>query len=239
MPASVRPSPASQPSYRASLKTCDASVMVGVYRMLLAGFAEAPTLVNGVAQGNTAHSERVADQLALLSTSVRAHHEAEDRLLWARLESRAPSCAAHVHRLREQHSEIRAHREALDESLPHWRTTGRAAEAAPVLAALTALNAAFATHLVDEEKNIVPVIEAIITEKELEVFVDHGRSATPKSMAMIQLGAILAAQPDGGDAWLQTNVSGRTRLIWQSVGKRKYERYRAELVNNTGRRAER
>lgn len=239
MPASALPSSGNQPSYRASLKTCDASGMAEIHRMFRAGFAEGPKLVEGVAQGNTVHAERVADHLSMLSTGLHAHHEGEDTMLWDRLESRAPSCAAHVGRMKEQHAEMLVHLTALDASLPGWQASARAAEAASVLAALAGINAALAVHLPDEEKYIVPVMETTLTEKEVEWFGEHGRKATPKGKEMVQLGAILAAQPDGGDQWLHKNLPGPVRLIWSAVGKRKYARYRTELLATSGRRAAR
>ena len=86
-------------------------------------------------------------------------------------------------------------------------------------------------HLPDEEANIVPVMETTLTPKEVDWFGEHGRNATPKGKSMIQLGAILEAQPDGGTEWLHKHLPGPVRLIWRTVGARKYARYRAALVN--------
>lgn len=239
MPASALPSSGKQPSYRASLKTCDASGMGEIHRMFRAGFAEGPKLVEGVAPGDTAHAERVADHLSMLSIGLHAHHEGEDTMLWDRLEDRAPSCAVHVARMKEQHAEMLVYLTALDESLPSWKASGRGPEAASVLDALTGINAALAVHLPDEEKYIVPVMETTLTEKEVEWFGEHGRKATPKGKEMIQLGAILAAQPDGGEEWLHKNLPAPVRLMWNTVGKRKYSRYRTDLLSTSGRRVAR
>ncbi|PPL19594.1 hypothetical protein [Microterricola pindariensis] len=81
-------------------------------------------------------------------------------------------------------------------------------------------------HLPDEETNIVPVMETTLTQKEVEWFGEHGRNAIPKSM--IQLGAILAAQPDGGGTeWLHKHLPGPALLIWRTVGAHKYGRKHA------------
>ena len=145
-------------------------------------------------------------------------------MLWDRLESRAPSCAAHVTRMKEQHAEMLVHLQELDASLPAWRASGRATDAASVARALAGINAALAVHLPDEETHIVPVMETVLTPKEVEGFAEHGRNATPKGKTFIQLGAILAAQPDGGTEWQHKHLPAPVRLIWRLVGTRSTRR---------------
>ena len=61
-----------------------------------------------------------------------------------------------------------------------------------LLAALDGVNAALTVHLPDEEATIVPVIEKVITQDEVEWFSEHGRKATPKGQTWNSLGLILA-----------------------------------------------
>ena len=211
-------------------KTCDASGMADIHRMFRAGFSEAPGLVNGVADGDAAQADIVGDYLAMLSTTLHGHHEGEDTLLWGRLESQAPSCAIHVERMKAQHTEMLVHLDELDARLPAWRASGRTEDAASVLAALEGVNAALAVHLPDEEANIVPVMETTLAPADVKALSEHGRKSTPKGKTFIQLGAILNAQPDGGDAWLHKNLPAPVRLVWRLVGKSRYEKYREALV---------
>lgn len=211
-------------------KTCDARGMVEIHRMYRASFGEGPVLVAGVADGAAAHADAVADHLSMLSVSLHAHHEFEDEHLWDALEGRAPACTGHVERMKEQHAVMLVHLNELDAALPAWRAEGRAADAAAVLAALDGVNRALAVHLPDEEGNIVPVMETVMTQKEVDAASVHGRQATPKGKTWAQLGAILAAQPDGGDAWLRFHLPPPVRALWRLVGRRSYERNRAELL---------
>ena len=214
----------------AAAKTCDARGMVEIHRMYRAGFGEGPALVRGVAEADAAHAEVVGDHLAMLSVSLHAHHEFEDENLWDTLDDRAPACAGHVERMKEQHAVMLVHLRELDAALPAWRTSGRATDAAGVLAALDGINAALAVHLPDEEANIVPVMETVLTQKEVDAASVHGRKATPKGKTWQQLGAILAAQPDGGDEWLHEHLPAPVRGLWRLVGRRRYEANRAELT---------
>ena len=103
-----------------------------------------------------------------------------------------------------------------------------AATAAPVLRALEGINAALAVHLGDEETTIVPVMETTLTQAEVDWFGEHGRKATPKG-SWNQLGAILAAQPDGGEEWMHKHLPAPVRVLWRWVGKPRYEKHRAAL----------
>jgi len=237
MPATALPSsgesrPEPRPSGIAAAKTCDASGMAEIHRMFRAGFGEAPTLVAGVADGDVVHAEVVSDHLRMLSVGLHAHHEGEDAMLWDALGERAPSCSVHVQRMKAQHAQLLVHLTALDAALPAWRASATTTDAAAVLAALDGINAALAEHLPDEESNIVPVMETVITQQEVDALATHGRKATPKGQMFLQLGAILAAQPDGGTAWQKAHLPGPVRVIWRVVGRSKYEANRAELVGD-------
>ncbi len=112
-------------------------------------------------------------------------------------------------------------------ALPAWRASAAAPEA--VLSALAGVNTALRVHLHDEEANIVPVMETVITQPEVEWFAEHGRASTPKGQTWNMLGAILRGQPDGGAEWLKKNMPGPVRLIWRLVGAPKYAKTRAAL----------
>ena len=215
-----------------AVKTCDARGMAEIHRMFKAGFGEGRTLIDGVTDGDTVHAEVVADHLAMLSTGLHAHHEGEDTMLWDPLEQRAPSCAVHVERMKAQHAELLVHLTALDAVLPSWRSSAGAADAAGVVSALDGINSALAAHLPDEESNIVPVMETVLTQKEVDALSEHGRKATPKGRMFLQLGAILAAQPDGGVEWQREHLPPPVRLLWRWVGRPKYQANRAELVGD-------
>lgn len=234
MPATALPSsgdqPGGGPGGGPGAKTCDARGMAEIHRMFRASFGEAPALVVGVAEGDAAHADVVGDHLSMLSVSLHAHHEFEDEHLWDTLEARAPACGGHVERMKEQHAVMLVHLEELDAALPAWRASGRASDAADVLAALEGINAALTVHLPDEEQHIVPVMERVLTQKEVDAASEHGRRSTPKGKTWAQLGAILAAQPDGGREWQHEHLPAPFRLVWRLVGRRDYERNRAELV---------
>lgn len=226
MPATPLPPTGDSPD---GPKTCDASGMAEIHRMFRRTFGEAPALVRLVSEGDAAHAEVVAVHLDTLSIGLHSHHDGEDERLWPALDERAPSCAAHVARMKEQHAVMLTHLVELDGALPAWRHSGSGADAAAVLAALDGINAALAVHLPDEEKNIVPVMERTLTPAEIDWFSEHGRKSVPKGQTWQALGEILASQPDGGDEWLRTHMPAPGRLAWRLFGRPAYRRHRAAL----------
>lgn len=206
--------------------------MLEIHRAFRAGFAESPNLVRGVRNGDSRHAEVVATQLNLLSAALHAHHGSEDEGLWPRLEARAPACLLHVERMKAQHAEMVMWLEQLDAALPAWRVSGTAREAEPILAALDGVNTALAEHLGDEEKNIVPVMEQVITEAEVKWYAKEGQKSTPKGQMWNMLGMIMAAQPDGGAEFMRRDLPAPVRVLWRLVGQRQYAKTRAELAGH-------
>lgn len=208
-------------------RTCDASGMAMIHRFFRRHFTEAPEYVRGVAAGDATHAGVVADHLDLLSGALHAHHEGEDERLWSTVESRDPACAIHVERMKQHHARMLVHLGELDAALPSSRAG--ASDPAPVLAALDGVNAALTEHLDDEVQNIVPVMEATMTQAEVDWFSEHGRRATPKGKTWPSIGMIMDAQPDGGAHMLRHEMPPPFRLVWRLVGSRKYAAYKAAL----------
>ncbi|GAB1819770.1 hypothetical protein HerbRD11066_29340 [Herbidospora sp. RD11066] len=201
-----------------------------MHRMLQQSFDEATGFVDAVAEGDTRHARVVATQLHLISNALHAHHEGEDEQLWDKIDQRAPACFLHVERMKVQHAEMLTHLQALDRAVPAWRASASAADAVPVRTALAGVTAALAAHFPDEEATIVPLVEHVVTQPEADWFEKHGRKAVPKGQGWNMLGAILAAQPDGGTAWLKKHMPGPLGLIWRFVGAPRYTRFRAALA---------
>lgn len=212
--------------------------MFEIHRTLRKGFDEATALVDGVQDGDTAHSEVVATQLNLISNALHAHHQAEDSRLWDAIDQRAPACFLHVERMKKQHAEMLVHLEALDRAVPAWRSSARSSDTAPIRTALQGVSAALAAHFPDEEATIVPAIEHVITQPEMDWFENHGRKATPKGQQWNMVGAIVSAQPDGGQVWLKKHMPGPIGLVWRFIGAPKYARFRAALERRSTARTD-
>lgn len=211
---------------------CDASGMAEIHRFFKKSFGEGSQLVEQVTDGDASHAERVGAHLDMVAQSLHGHHEFEDQNFWDPLVQRAPGCALHVGRMKDQHATMLVHLTALDLALPAWRRSGLTADAQSVLDALVGINAALAVHLPDEESSVVPVMEEVLEQQEMDAASAHGRKITPKGSTWPMLGHILAAQPDG-DAWLRKHMPAPFRWLWHGVGRRRYDDYRRDLVSSS------
>lgn len=220
-------------STRETPRTCDASGMIDIHRMFRRSFAETPALVRSVPDGDRDRTAAVVGHVRLIATLLDAHHRGEDERLWDLVGTRAPACALHVERMRGQHAVVHERLAGLDPLLDRWAASAATTDADPVAEGLDAVVAALAEHLPDEERTIVPVMEHTLTPRENAWFDRHGRASTPPGQMWNVVGLIVAAQPDG-DAWVRRNLPAPVRLLWRTVGRRRYAGYRASLTGAAG-----
>ena len=133
--------------------------------------------------------------------------------------------------MKQHHAQLLVH-------LPRWTRrcrpgarAGNRPHARAVQSALVGINEALAIDLPDEELNIVPVMETVLTQKEVEWFSEHGRKVTPKGKTLAE-----PRRYSGVAARWRRRVAAQAPArpdssIRRVVGKPKYARYRAALVN--------
>ena len=199
----------------------------GFFRLL---FGDAPALVTGVDDGDTARSKVVGDHLLWIAESLHSHHHGEDLLLWDQLEARNPACAAHVSEMRADHSAMAAELTALDAAVRAWQPDASLVKRAKVEYAINGIVALLNQHLRAEENQILPVASLALSQKEWDRLGEHGRASIPGNFRLIHLGFILASMTAADSAeWLRANLPAPVRLIYRLVGKRQYEKYRAAV----------
>jgi hypothetical protein len=81
--------------------------------------------------------------------------------------------------MKRQHAGMLVHLKDLDRTLPAWRATATKEAAEPVRSALHGVSAALAEHFPDEEANIVPAMEHVLTQREEDWFPKHGSRNRP------------------------------------------------------------
>ncbi len=230
-PAASDGGSSSDPAPGPIAKTCDASGMAEIHRYFRAGFGEAPALVRGVRAGDARHTEAVARQLEVLSLALHAHHEGEDQRLWSALEQRAPACALHVERMKTQHQAMLAPLRDLDAALPAWRASATRCERrgrarVPSTASMRHWRSTSATRRRTSCRSWRPCSP----RQRSTGSPSTAARPPPRGRPGPSLGAIMAAQPDGGAAFAKQNLPAPVRLLWRVVGRRKYDAHRAALT---------
>ena len=209
---------------------CDTSDMLTIHALFRRAFADAPVLVRGVADGDTARMLPVTGHVRELAGALHHHHAGEDLLLWDTLEQRAPACALHVGLMRSQHAATAAQLERLGSLLDAWEQSAGTAERDAVAALLDEVRDTLLTHLGQEETQILPTASTVMSQREWNLLHEHGMASIPRNRMFLQLGWILeVVPPDERARWLRTNLPAPARLLWRLMGRRQFAAHRARV----------
>jgi len=209
---------------------CDTSDMLTIHALFRRAFTDAPVLVRGVADGDTARMLPVADHVRELSGALHHHHEGEDLLLWDTLEQRAPACALHVGLMRSQHAATAAQLERLGGLMDAWEESAGGTEREAVAALLDDVRDTLLQHLGEEETQILPTAATVMSQREWSLLHEHGMASIPRDRMFLQLGWILEVVPaDERAGWLRTNLPAPARVLWRLVGRRQFAAHRARI----------
>ncbi len=209
---------------------CDTSDMLTIHALFRRAFTDLPGLVRGVPDGDRERMRAVSGHVRELAAALHHHHEGEDLLLWDRLEQRAPACALHVGLMKSQHATTAAQLERLDALLPSWEADADATARDHVADLLDEIRTTLLQHLGQEETQILPTASTVMSQREWSLLHEHGMASIPKDKLLLQLGWILEVVPEGERAaWLKTNLPAPARLLWKTVGTRKFAAHRARI----------
>jgi iron-sulfur cluster repair protein YtfE (RIC family) len=224
--------PSFNPHYYTGV-SCDTSDLILIHSTLRRLFAEAPGLVRAVADADQKHTRCVAEHLDDIAGMLHIHNEAEDRVLWDRLEQRMPACGPQVARMRAQHDEIGRLLDRLDLHLTTWRSTAHVDDGQGVAEVLAHLGAVLVQHLAEEEQQIVPIVATALTQQEWGELAAHRRESTPRSRLLIRLGSLLESiPPPDRDAWMRANLQRVPRVLYALIGKRQYATHRRRVLGD-------
>lgn len=209
---------------------CDTSDIYLVHRIFRWGFREMPRLVRASPPGDRDRTATVADSVDLVLLGLHFHHEAEDELLFGKVEARRPACAATIELMRDQHrhvAELLGRAEPLSAA---WRSSADTASADRLAGALDEIGTTLGVHLGNEEDDVIPVAAEEFSQREWDALGEHGREDFPKEGLPIQLGLMMDAVPPGERArWPRDHLPVPIRVLWAILLKRRYTAWKREL----------
>ncbi|WP_169053780.1 hemerythrin domain-containing protein [Agromyces sp. H66] len=205
--------------------TCRSDEVVRIHRLFRRLFAEAPTLVRDVEQGDAERAAFLARYLHGLTTLLHLHHRAEDEFFWDRMTERAPACGLHVAAMRGQHHAVSDRLDAIDALVDAWAPEADVLVAERLACSLDELDRMLAEHLADEERDALPILDAVLTDAEWDEISAHAQREKPPLPLFVLLGLMIDSLPEGErDAWIARELPGPMRLAYRLVGRRSYER---------------
>ena len=216
----------STPTKSARPDTRDMVVVHDVFRRL---FGDYPVLIRGVADGDTARARVLCDAVAELTTALAHHHTTEDERLWPVLLDRLDAEQAVVLRAEEQHERVHELLELVQVQLVPFRVSARVSDRDAVAATLGDLDAVLREHMADEERYVLPLVEAHLTAPEWRAVGEAARAGIPKDRLLVQLGWILDGVPAADRREFLGQLPLAARVAWRLVGRRKWQQERAAV----------
>lgn len=220
LPSTGAPTAPSAPA-----STCRSDDVVLIHRVFRRLFGDAPGLVRDVAPGDVDRAAFLARHLHGLTRLLHTHHRAEDAFFWDRMEERAPACGLHVSLMRSQHRAVSEQLDVIDSLVDVWATEADVLDAEHLAVALDEVDRTLTQHLADEERDALPVLDAVLSDEEWdEIQAEVGRERPPLPLFLL-LGLIIDGIPEGErDAWMARELPGPMRLAYRLLGRRRYQR---------------
>jgi hemerythrin-like domain-containing protein len=208
----------------------DSRDMFVIHDMFRRQFNAIPGLVSEVPDGDRQQVAIIADHVEWMVTFLHAHHEGEDELVWPKLLERGPlDIDPLVHTMEAQHHGLAEALDALAARALDWRRTAAVAQRDTLAAAATELLARIAEHLDLEEREVLPLIDKYLTEKEWKEVGGSGMKKMSFGQIKVAFGMILDhAQPEQVQIMKDT-IPRAPWTIFSFVGPRAYVKYAERL----------
>jgi hypothetical protein len=193
-----------------------------------------PELISGVDGGDAKRAAVVNTHLNLIVAVLHHHHAAEDDLIWPKLHARVPMHDDDISRMEDEHRAIEAGADTATATGALWAKTGALAAAERLCTAVDELIELVDLHLDDEERDVVPLIEECITASEWKKATTRGASflRTHPRMGLVIAGFMLEGVSAEDKHRFLAGVPSVARLMWQLLGTRTYQGYRARLYGS-------
>jgi hypothetical protein len=208
----------------------DTRDMLVVHDSVRRQFGRAPSLVRGVAPGDTARAVVVADHVDLLGALLHHHHTGEDRLLWPVLQPRVPDAVVGaVERMERQHEGIAEMQESVTAAVAAWRATAGEDEREALATALEELTGRITEHLAAEEQHILPLAAAHLTPAEWHRLGEEGLAGLPRKQLPLVLGMVMYEADPEVIRGMLSHAPLVPRLLMPYLAPRTYARYARRL----------
>lgn len=145
---------------------CDTSDMRFPHGMFRGAFGQASDLIGASANVGREQAAKVGSFYENVLDFLRAHHGAEDQLLWPLLRERAPQHSALLDRMEDQHAAVDEVTGSADRAVAAYASDPTQEQAAALVAAIRRLAIELDSHLVDEEREILPLAATTLSQDE-------------------------------------------------------------------------
>ncbi len=225
----MQPGETAAPLPPGSVLCTGSAAMRRIHRFFLWAYDEAPGLVRSVRAGDASRAAYVGEVLGNFDKVLHVHHEGEDLLMYPPLGERAPACALHIAQMLEQHRQVTQRLEGIEPIRLRWMQTADAEVGKELAARYEDLSAVLNVHLRREVTEVMPVVDRVMNQKEIEGIGQHGIEQFDKKFMVAYLGMVLATNPPKDRKELFKEIPAPVRLAYRLVGRRMYRRQYSTL----------
>jgi hemerythrin-like domain-containing protein len=213
----------------AAPQLCDTSDMVIVHRMFRRECALLPRLVAAVAAGDVARARTVTRHAREVLDMLHHHHLGEDELLWPRLSARTRFHTDLIARMDSQHHGLAVLLERAATALPDWQDAPTAHTSAALSALLQQISTGLDEHFDEEEAQILPIVQRVITAAEYQEVGQRGLVSIPLTRRLVVLGYLLEDATPRERTDFLTAIPAPARLAYRLIGVRQHRRETTRL----------
>lgn len=207
----------------------DTSDMRFPHGMLRDSLAQAGDLVRPQAPSDSERVELVCSFYQNVLAFLQVHHGAEDELLWPLLRQRAPEEQALLDRMESQHAAVEQVTQAADRAIATYRSGPTEQNGANLVAALRRLAIELDAHLLEEEREILPLAAAKVSAEEWGALPGHAARNFQGDKSWLVVGLLFEQMTPAEKATTLEHFPGPFQEMWASTGERDYRAVMAEL----------
>ncbi len=208
----------------------DSRDMFVVHDMFRRQFTAIPGLVSEVPAGDAAQVAIVAGHVEWMVTFLHAHHQGEDEFVWPKLLERIPTnIDPLIMTMEAQHAALAQALDDLAAKAAAWRATSAGPERDALAGAATELLGRIAEHLGMEEREVLPLIDKYLTEKEWKKVGGSGLKKMSFGQLKVAFGMILNGAGPEQVTIMRDTLPLPAWTFFSLTGPRAYVRYAARL----------
>ncbi len=192
---------------------------------------DAPEQIASLEGGDAAKAQNFASYLAEVLWLLHAHHGGEDELLYPLLVERAPESKDVYSRMETQHTAVASKITAAQEAAERFGSSGSKEDGEALAMACASLRDEVASHLAEEEEEVVPIASRSVTPEEWGALPAHVLSQYSGPRLWLPLGIATEMFPDDLRAQVFAHVPPPVSEMWFGFGQ---EAFTTEMATIRG-----
>jgi hypothetical protein len=208
--------------------------MLLVHAALTREFRLAPAAIGRVRPGDRKHARDVDEHLGLICGMLHEHHAGEDEILWPVLRARISAVDRRLlDQTEAQHADINSGLERVNHARRRWLDQPDQHHGEALANELESLQGLVDKHLEDEERDILPLAAAYLSQPEWRAIMEAGPKVLPLKTMLLVVGMCSYGADPEVLALMFRILPAPARLVVPRIGRRMYARRAARVYGTT------